>query len=550
MIRIETHDTILDIVAKMNSSTKEEILLEFPFGHPVLHNHLFLQILKAEAGTKRLTIITTDILSRKIWSKLWIRYVINEEQENYVKKQWKRHILKHNFTFFEYFIFETKRFFRSLWKKIWAHELKNIKYSATKNNLKYPWVSLLLMGLFASFVLLIFIFYFAVNKTYIYISPEVTIATKSKNFIYWEKVISDNIEETEKQNKDNFIEIKEISEQLVLEEIFQSKTIDYSTTQRSIWKAKLKNELTTPQTLRDNTRLLTADGIIFRTTKWITVPKAQKQEDWWSIPWEVIVDIKADLYDEKWEFIWERWNIEKTTMILPWLQNNRDKIYAYLEGWTSWWSNDYSLIIWEKDIEEAKQIMKEKLKKQVLEKIKEKLKQDNKENKTNYEILNIANIIEFSDLDVKLAWWIKAWDKLDKFKIIWNIKAKTYIYDKTKVINNLEKLVNSSLLEWTEKLNFLDKNSLRIPDVIEKSENPIRIKATTQIEIWINYDFENNLNSRVKKIKQMIMWQEIKKASTYLLNIPEIKDVTIKNSPFFLKSVSGVEENIIIKIKK
>jgi hypothetical protein len=66
MIRIETHDTILDIVAKMNSSTKEEILLEFPFGHPVLHNHLFLQILKAEAGTKRLTIITTDILSRKI----------------------------------------------------------------------------------------------------------------------------------------------------------------------------------------------------------------------------------------------------------------------------------------------------------------------------------------------------------------------------------------------------------------------------------------------------------------------------------------------------
>jgi hypothetical protein len=47
--------------------------------------------------------------------------------------------------------------------------------------------------------------------------------------------------------------------------------------------------------------------------------------------------------------------------------------------------------------------MKEKLKKQVLEKIKEKLKQDNKENKTNYEILNIANIIEFSDLDVKLA---------------------------------------------------------------------------------------------------------------------------------------------------
>jgi hypothetical protein len=106
------------------------------------------------------------------------------------------------------------------------------------------------------------------------------------------------------------------------------------------------------------------------------------------------------------------------------------------------------------------------------------------------------------------------------------------------------------LLEWTEKLNFLDKNSLRIPDVIEKSENPIRIKATTQIEIWINYDFENNLNSRVKKIKQMIMWQEIKKASTYLLNIPEIKDVTIKNSPFFLKSVSGVEENIIIKIKK
>ncbi|MDP2396079.1 MAG: hypothetical protein Q8S84_00430 [bacterium] len=32
----------------------------------------------------------------------------------------------------------------------------------------------------------IFIFYFAVNKTYIYITPEISIKTKSENFVFRE----------------------------------------------------------------------------------------------------------------------------------------------------------------------------------------------------------------------------------------------------------------------------------------------------------------------------------------------------------------------------
>jgi len=549
MIRIETHDTILDIVAKMNSSTKEEILLEFPFWHPVLHNALFLEVLKQKAWSKKLTIITTDILSRKIWAKLGIRYVINEEQDNYAKKQWKRHILKHNFTFFEYLVFETRRFFRALWKRLRADELKNIKYSATKDKLKYSGVSLLFMWLFASFILMIFIFYFAVSKTYIYITPDVEIINKSQNFIYWEKIISWNLEELDKQDKDNFIEIKRVEQDLSLEEIFQSKTIDYTSTSRAIWKAKLKNELTTPQTLREKTRLLTEDWIIFRIEKWVTVPKAQKDDKWVLIPWEIIVDITADLYDEKWEFVGERGNIEKATMILPGLTNNRDKVYAYLEWGTSGWSDDYSFIVWKKDITEAKDRTKEKLKRQVLDKIKQELKKENKEKDADYAILDVSDIIDFTDLKVELASGIKVWDKFDKFKVIGNIKAKTYIYDRTKVLDNLKKLVNSSLLEWTEKLNFFDRDSLRVSSVIEKKENPVRIKATTQIEIWVNYDFENNLNTRVRKIKQMIMWKEIEKAKKFLLDIKEIKNVRIKNSPFFLKNVTGREDNIIIKIQ-
>jgi hypothetical protein len=63
-------------------------------------------------------------------------------------------------------------------------------------------------------LLLVFIFYFAVNKTYIYITPKIEVKYKSKNFIFTEMTEDDFIVE------DNVIKLKKIEKTISVIEKF------------------------------------------------------------------------------------------------------------------------------------------------------------------------------------------------------------------------------------------------------------------------------------------------------------------------------------------
>ncbi|MDR2640279.1 MAG: hypothetical protein LBC61_02915 [Candidatus Peribacteria bacterium] len=49
MIKVNKNDSIVDIIIKIKNSKEKEVILEFPFGHPVLHNYISLKILKTKA---------------------------------------------------------------------------------------------------------------------------------------------------------------------------------------------------------------------------------------------------------------------------------------------------------------------------------------------------------------------------------------------------------------------------------------------------------------------------------------------------------------------
>jgi hypothetical protein len=49
MIKINKNDSIIDIIIKINNCKKNEIILDFPFGHPIIHNYTSLKILKNKA---------------------------------------------------------------------------------------------------------------------------------------------------------------------------------------------------------------------------------------------------------------------------------------------------------------------------------------------------------------------------------------------------------------------------------------------------------------------------------------------------------------------
>ena len=109
MIKISSSDTIVDILKKIWKDDSDKIILNFPFWHPVLYNHLSLKIIKSKTVKKELLILTNDKTSRKIWLHLWIKYWKNNIEHKYASLNQKT--LKENYTFFEYALIEIKLFF-------------------------------------------------------------------------------------------------------------------------------------------------------------------------------------------------------------------------------------------------------------------------------------------------------------------------------------------------------------------------------------------------------------------------------------------------------
>ncbi len=545
MIKIQLEDTIIDVVNKINDNHEAQIILEFPFGHQILHNYLSLKILKNKAGNKRITIVTSDLSSKKIWEGIGIHYSIIKDSEFLSEKNTKQEILKHNFTFFEYFLFECKKYFRRfinfIWEKLWVQSLK---YYSPYDTVKNSWVFFLLLGVMVSLWMLIFIFYFAVNKTYIEINPAIEIRTKAMNIIYEE-----NIEESA-LNRDFRIPIIKIQENISLEYTHKTTGIDNENTGRAKATVTFINELREEQVFRPKTRLLNEDGIVFETQDWIRIPWYSRNTEWEIVFGTTNAIVEARLYDEKWAFIGSRWNIKSGLFTLPWLQFSRDKIYAKLEWEATGWDDNIAYIVGEKDIENAKKIFEERLKKEVFNKLKAKIDADNTMNNVAYDILPISNIISYPVIDINPVWDIQAWQKIEQFTLKWNIQVQTYTYNTTSVISLLRNVVNQSLLIGTDRLMGIDEKSLRMTTVLERANNPLRIKATTEVDTRISFDFNDNSNFYNQRLKAMVLGLPNTEAENILLNDPKVNTVKISNTPFFIKQVSSNVDNIILRIKQ
>ena len=89
-------------------------------------------------------------------------------------------ILKHNFTIFEYFLYECRR---GVWhvSKFFARHKKHLTY---RRALKSSNTLLLIFSLSFSFLILIFVFYFSATSTTVEILPETSMKTLTRNLIF------------------------------------------------------------------------------------------------------------------------------------------------------------------------------------------------------------------------------------------------------------------------------------------------------------------------------------------------------------------------------
>jgi hypothetical protein len=86
--------------------------------------------------------------------------------------------------------------------------------------------------------------------------------------------------------------------------------------------------------------------------------------------------------------------------------------------------------------------------------------------------------------------------------------------------------------------------------VIERKTNPLRVKATTEVDTRVSFDFNDNSNYYNQKLKMLVLGLSNTEAENILINEPKINTVKIHNTPFFIDTVSSNMDNIILKIKE
>jgi len=70
------------------------------------------------------------------------------------------------------------------------------------------------------------------------------------------------------------------------------------------------------------------------------------------------------------------------------------------------------------------------------------------------------------------------------------------------------------------------------------------MKASVEIEYFVEYNFENNNDNYIKRLKNTIAWLTKQQAEKILINEDKISNARIDISPFFLNKVSSFFNNI------
>ncbi len=552
MIKIKKEDSITDVLKKISNEKKDKILLDFPFWHPILHNYISLKIIKTKARKKDITIVSNDKTAKKIGKLLWIKFIKNKNNDfETINKQ---KFLKDNYTFFEYAQFEIKSFFSKFkWNIKNNKKINNIYYLknkySTDNKKIIPYFILILIIIFFVFL---YIFYFAINKTQIIIYPEIDVRVKSRNF---------NFIEEDKNNQNyilnNQIKLNRITKKITLKNKIITSWIKQDKKNKASWKVIFTNLLNEKVYLLKNTTLQTKDWIQFYLENDLTIPANWKKE--------TILYWKIKLLN--WEYSWIKSNISTWTLLaIPKLsKENRSKIFAKSITKFNWWSNNFINFLKKEDIENAKKIMLENLKIEWIKQIKEEINKINKNNSIKIEILPVDNIFKFKDINIKIPEHLKLWDEIKSFTIQWELTIYSFTYNKEVVISLLKNLITENTITDLQKIISIDNKSLRISHILKRNDlekinwkykysknfnKKLRIKSTIEIEYNTSNKFNNKNNFFNTKIKNLILWKNIKKAEKILLNRTEINNVKIKIQPFFLKTISKIPENIEIIVEE
>jgi hypothetical protein len=374
----------------------------------------------------------------------------------------------------------------------------------------------LLIGLLGLLIMVGIFFNFLLSRVEIVIWPE----TETLNF-------------KEKVTVDSKIGQLDLAGKTIPGKIFEdqkSASQQFSASGKTLKKTKAKgiirvynNYSTSPQILVKGTRFISDTGKLFRSTERVTIPGGSYEKSK-LVPGYLDIEVEAAEAGPD-------YNIGPSTFSIPGFAGTPKytafygKSFSPMEGG---FLGEVSQIL-EKDLEEAKKVLTDRVKKESQEAIKNMASED-------FVLLDEGisqEIIDASSL-------YPAGAEVEKFDFQVKIKSTAIGFKKSELENFVKEFI---------KLNAPADKRVQ-PESIKISYSPESINIK-EGKINLNLDFSGKVFAEIDEIslKKSLAGKSLKEIQILLEEFPKIIKAQVKVFPFWLKKVPQQPEKIKIKLK-
>ena len=306
----------------------------------------------------------------------------------------------------------------------------------------------------------------------------------------------------------------------------------------SQWQIKIINNTEREYSFLPNTRFITEEGLLFKTTRWVNLSSAFN-----GVPWETRVTVVAMEKDDMWSLMWPRGNITQNTIM--YIKNLKQSffmkdIHAIAIEDFQWWflSSEWVITSW--DIS----LLSGKLNNYINNNKVDIVKSNFKLNDSI--LLTLDDIISYEILDMDLP--NNIWEKSNAVK--WSITARmTFSYVQRKDLVKAFELYSIQRPSDKVKTLNIDKNSLTFfyeDDTVKQLDNLYIVPTKINIIQW--YDFEKDVNGIMNDVRDKIAGKTKKEATDILLDSQEVSSANIKIRPVRYTTIPRIKSRINIKV--
>ena len=301
-----------------------------------------------------------------------------------------------------------------------------------------------------------------------------------------------------------------------------------------------------PWPLIPNTRFQTQDGVVFRINQYLTVPAGRADQ-----PGSLDVDVLADEFDAYGQPVGDRGNIAPTKFFLPGLNvDNQKKVYAQSKVAFTGGATSVKKKVSKDDILAATNKLKKDLQDAVESELEKAIQDKN---------VSMTDRAKFTLLKGKLAYDIGE----ARISIPADIEGKemdqftaTGEVDAAGVYFNLNEVLEIMKAELKVRKSP-DKRIVKIDDstityrIFDVDKAAQKYKVTANLKGLEEYDINpsrENGERLIQKIKEHIVGRKVQDGKDYILGLPEIAAVDIKNWPVWAPTIPGIPDNITVEI--